>query len=750
MKKNIKRIIAFVCIVAVVALLAAMPLLAKQDDQEDGPKASILLGNVSTGSIDTELISGGTLAEEDAITIEVPSAVKLKEFLVSNGDAVTEGTAIATVDRVTVMMAISQVQETLEYLSEQIEEANDTDSEETVTALAGGVVKILYAEEGETVQSVMLEHGALAVLSLDGLMAVDLETESELPAGTAVTVTLSDGTAVTGKITKNLAGEMTVTLEDDGYAVDDKVQVTAEDGSSIGSGELYIYSPWNATAYTGTVDSVKVSVGDKLSAGKTIMVLSNVGYSATYRQLIGQRQEYEELMLQLFQMYQTETITAPCDGVVSGIEKDSVQLLSASGEGFIISFLANSPNGDNETVYANYAGQVTSISAEGWGLNINPQAIPIEDYLVLSGVSLDTVSMTQAVLHTQTGIPVYTLSEGTWVQIDNSTISVGDILLFAADSNGSLVWSVLLQKAPQPEQPDDPTEPSEPTQPSDPTEPSNPTEPSDPTNPSEPAEPSNPTDPSTPTDSSNPTQPGDPTTPGNPTDPSTPTTPGGSTTPSIPGGGFPSGGGYPSGGSYPSGGNWGGTGGMVEQEPTFELYGLDMAQIASVTPQSTMTLDITIDELDIKALQVGMTAQVRIDALGGEKYTATITQIGNTGVSNGGNSKYTVELTIDRAENMLSGMNATATIVLSTASDVLTIPADALVENGNQTVVYTGYDEENDLLLNPVTVKVGCSDGETVEVLEGLADGQTYYYAYYDTLEISFTPDFGGGGFMFG
>ena len=243
MKKNIKRVIAFVCIVAVVALLAAMPLLAKEADQEDGPKVSILSGSVSADSINTELIGGGTLAEEDAVTVGVPSAVKLKEFLVSNGDAVTEGTAIATVDRVTVMTAISQVQETLEYLSEQIEEASDVDSEESVTALAGGIVKILYAEEGESVQSVMLEHGALAVLSLDGLMAVDLETESELPAGTAVTVTLSDATSVTGKITKNLAGEMTVTLEDDGYAVDDKVQVTAEDGTSIGSGELYIYMP---------------------------------------------------------------------------------------------------------------------------------------------------------------------------------------------------------------------------------------------------------------------------------------------------------------------------------------------------------------------------------------------------------------------------------------------------------------------------------------------------------------------------
>ncbi len=684
-KKNIKRIIAIACAVAVVVLLATMPLIAKQDSETDGPKASILSNTVTYSSIDTELIGGGTLAEDDAVTISVPSAVKLKEFLVSNGDSVTEGTAIATVDRVTVMTAISQVQETLEYLSKQIEEESDVDSKESVTALAGGIVKILYAEEGDSAQSVMLEHGALAVLSLDGLMAVDMETESTLAVGTAVTVTLSDGTEVFGKIVKNLAGEMIVTVEDDSYTVGDSAWVTDAEGNAVGSGELYIYSPWNVTAYTGTVDSIKVSVGDKLSVGKTLMVLKDVGYSATYRQLIGQRQEYEELMLQLFRMYQTETVTAPCDGVVSGIEKNSVQLLSANGRGYTVSFLANSPNGDDQTVYSNYVGKITTVASNGWVMNVNPQAVPIADYLDLSGVSLDETLMTQTVLHTQTDIPVFTLTEGVWTQVDRATIGIGDILLFAADDQGNLVWSVLVQKATQ--------------------------------------QPGNP-------DGSD--QPGDPSNPG------------GSATPSIPGGGFPSGGGYP------SGGNWGGTGGMVEQEPAFELYGLDMAQVASVTPQSTMTLDITIDELDITALQVGMTAQVKIDALGGEKYTATITEIGNTGTNNGGNSKYTVELTMDRAENMLSGMNATATIVLSSASDVLTISADALVENGNQTVVYTGYDEENDILLNPVTVKVGCSDGETVEVLEGLANGQTYYYAYYDTPEISFTPDFGGGGFMFG
>ena len=673
-KKNIKRIISLVCAVAVVILLAAMPLIAKQDPQEDGPQASILTGTVSTGEIHNELIGGGTLAEDDAVTVSVPAAVKLTKFLVSNGDTVIEGTPIATVDRVTVMIAIAQVQKTLEYLSEEIEDAGDVSTTENVTALAGGTVKILYARQGDSVQSVMLEHGALAVLSLDGLMAVDMETESAQKAGTVVDVTLADGTVVTGKIVKNLMGEMTVTVEDKDYAVGETVQITGENGEVFGSGELYIYSPWNATAYAGTVGSVKVKVGDKLTAGKVLMTLNDVGYSAAYRQLISQRQEYEEMMLELFKMYQTETVTAPCDGVVSGIDKNSLQLLADSGKGYVLRFLANSPNGDDETLYENYVGQVAAVTETGWMLKLNPQNHPIADYMALEGIPVDTSLMTME-MTCGAYLPVYSLKEGGWMRVDSATIGEGDVLLFAMNEDG-FVWGVLIQKGSQPGNPDTPADPS------------------------------------------------DPTTPNNPT------IPGGSTT-------------------TPGFGNWGSMGGMIQQEPAFELYSLEMADIAAVTPQDDVTLEITVDELDVTALQVGMTAQVKIDALGGQKYTATITEIGNTGTNNGGSSKYTVELTMDRAGDMLAGMNATATIILSTVSDVLTIPAAALVEQGNQTVVYTGYDEEQETLLNPVEVIVGSSDGENVEILEGLDQGQTYYYAYYDTLEISFTPDFGGG-FMFG
>jgi HlyD family secretion protein len=172
---------------------------------------------------------------------------------------------------------------------------------------------------------------------------------------------------------------------------------------------------------------------------------------------------------------------------------------------------------------------------------------------------------------------------------------------------------------------------------------------------------------------------------------------------------------------------------------------MDMAQIASVIPQDTMTVEISVDELDLHTVTVGMPAEVKINALGGEKFTAVVTSISNIGTNDGGSSKFPVILTMDRRENMLSGMNASVNLVLNTTVDTLTIPANALVEVGARTIVYTGYDEKNGILIDPVEVTTGISDGNTVQILDGLSEGDTYYYAYYDTLEISNTPNFGGG-----
>ncbi len=719
--KKAKRIAAFLCAAAVVIVFSALPLLAEKKP-ENGGQASILTGTVATGNVNSEIVGGGTLALEDAAAISVPASVKMIKYLAANGDTVKEGDAIAEVDRVTVMTAIAEVQDTLDYLSEEIEAEGEKETASEVTALAGGTVKVLYAHQGSDVQDIMLEYGALAVLSLDNLMAVDFESESAPGSGTAVSVVLSGGDTAAGTVVASLSGEVTVTIEDHGYEVGETVHILSEDGTELGNGQLYIYSPWNATAYGGTINSVNVKEGDSVSAGETLMELTDTGYTAAYRQLVGQRQAYEELMLELFEMYQTETVSAPCDGVVSGVDESSLELSASDSRNYTAALLANAPNGDNSTLYNNYVGIMTAVQGNTWSISVNPQNIEITDYTQLSSVSLDTSAMIQAVQVTAGAVPVYELQNGTWVQIDGAGISAGDILLLSGSSSDNIVWLIRIQKSAQiPETPEETGEPGETEVPGETGEPGETQVPDEPEAPGEPEIPG---------------------TPDNQENPEIPDISSNQTLPSFSGSNtYPSGGAAGSGsGSYPDNSI------AADTEPEYELYGLDVIEVAAVTPQETLSLEITVNELDISSLEIGMSADIQIDALYGEKFSATIADISNTGINNGGYSSFTVKLTLERTENMLEGMNATATMVTATASDVLTLPAEALSENGTETVVYTGYDEKKGILLNPVTVTVGASDGQTVEIKEGLSDGDTYYYAYYDTAEILSEPDFGQGG----
>ena len=701
-KKQVKRYISWGLLVVLVAVLAVMPLIASSSEESDGPQASILSGTVEQRDISTQLIGGGTLISEDAVEITIPAAVKLTEYLVSNGDTVSEGDPIAMVDRVTVMSAIADVQEALDSLAESIEDAKDDVATETVTAQAGGTVKILYAQAGDSVEDVMLEHGALAVLSLDGLMAVKIERRTELAAGDRVCVTFSDDTEVDGRVESNLDGVLVVTVTDDDYTVGETVKVTTEDGDRIGSGTLYIHSQWNATAYSGTVSSVYTSEGKSVYAGGTLMTLKDTGHTAEYQQLTDQHREYEELMLELFQMYQTETLTAPCDGVVSGVDKSGTYMLGDDGEGWVLTLLTNAPNGDDETEYIHYVGQVAQVGIDGLVLRLNPQPFAITDYTDLSGVPLDTSLMTEDQIYA-VSVPVYELADGAWVQVDAASIAEGDILLFAGDaSTGGMVWIIRVAQGTLTPGTPEATEPADPTQPSE----------------------------EAPSDTTEPSAPGDSEQSGTQTTPES--------------GNSQSSGGTPSMGS----GSMSGSSSGMTQEAESELYSLETLTVAAVTPQREVTLEITVDELDISKLYLGQSAMITVDALSGETFTGTITQIGNTGTNDGGNSKFTVELTVARSENMLSGMNASAYITLSKVETVLAVPVAALVEDGSGTYIYTSYDEENDTLEDLVEVTLGVSDGEYVQVISGLDADQAFYYAYYDTLEISNIPDLGG--FSFG
>lgn len=675
LKKQIKKYVALAFVAAIVVLLALMPMLASEKAEDDGPVASILSDKVQLRDISTLVKGGGTLEEEERVEITIPSGVKLKSFLVDNDDYVMEGDPVAEVDRVSVMSAIAQVQETLDYLNEQIEKNRDAEISNTIKAAAGGRVKYVYGKAGDSVQNVMLEHGALAVISLDGLMAVKFLTEAAVSTGDRVAVTFEDGTQVNAKVESSLDGTVVVTVEDKGYESGAKVTISAED-QELGVGELYIHSQWNVTGITGTISHVHVKEETKVTSGNVLFTLKDTSFAPEFQTLVGQRQKYEELMLELFRLYQDTTVNAPSEGLISGVEKDSAILLgNLEGEGWILNFLSSGPA--QTEGYTNFVAKAATVEGDTWVLNYNSTPVEVTDYSAFAasygGGAFDTVfNYTH-----NSSVQIYALEAEGWKTLTAADIGAGDELLMVFNENAAAVWVIRLVDAePAPVDPIPEIPAPEETLPPETTEP-------------------------------------------------TTLIPEG-TTPNMP--------------------DMGGMGGMSGfpgsmmggiQEETYELYSLEKSIIMAVTAQNEMTLTITVDESDISKLQVGQQAQIKLDALRNDRFTGTIRELGTTGENNGGSSKFTATIIMERSEDMLAGMNATATIVLDTRENLRSIPVAAVYEEKGKAFVYTSYDGKEDLLGDPVEVELGISDGEFVEVISGLSEGQIFWYAYYDTLDIS-------------
>ncbi|MGN0362883.1 MAG: HlyD family efflux transporter periplasmic adaptor subunit [Bilifractor sp.] len=148
----------------------------------------------------------------------------------------------------------------------------------------------------------------------------------------------------------------------------------------------------------------------------------------------------------------------------------------------------------------------------------------------------------------------------------------------------------------------------------------------------------------------------------------------------------------------------------------------------SMVDDSTMTMSVSVDELDINEVSTGQDAEVTVDAIDGKTFTGTVQSVSNTASSSGnGSAKYTVTISISKEDGMKAGMTASATIVVDSSENVVTIPVNALQEKGSETYVYTSVDSDGNLS-GETEVETGLSDGDTVEITSGLSDGDTVYY----------------------
>ena len=156
----------------------------------------------------------------------------------------------------------------------------------------------------------------------------------------------------------------------------------------------------------------------------------------------------------------------------------------------------------------------------------------------------------------------------------------------------------------------------------------------------------------------------------------------------------------------------------------YSLYETAAFSIASATEAS---VSINVDELDILSVKEGQTATVTLDALDGQEFEGTITEVSNEASSGNSSAKYPVTITFEKTDDMLLGMSASATIHVNEAEDAVLIPVDALQEKGDSTFVYTKKDSDGNLS-GEVEVETGISNGSQVEITSGLEEGDTVYY----------------------
>lgn len=705
--------ITLLCVILAIALIVAS--LPSGISAVTKVNSKVLSAVPEKNTISTVLSGGGTLSPQEGTAQSLPQALELETYYVKNGQTVSEGDPIAQVDLVAVKAAISELQEVIDTLDAAIASESSKTNDSVIRSGTAGRVKKIYAREGTAAADTVYENGALLLLSLDGLMAVDLEAQAEV--GQRVTVTLSDGTALEGNVESVSDGTATVTLSDETAPLDDSVTVTTKDGETLGTGNLYIHSRLRVAGAYGTVSQISVKENQQVSAGSALLTLKDTGHTAEYARLLNRRTELEDQMESLVRLSKDGILRADCGGIVSGVDTEIsytdpavlTQTRSQASPGYtalggIRTENTDTPqaqpsgedqsqnpdgnqnpgtgsgqnpgegenpqpgtggSGTDETETATYIlGQVTDASrlSEGVLTYAVQKTIRAEELATQSFADmLDPTVPVQIQELTYTKQTVLLSTGGAWIESGFEQISEGDAILIGV---GIIVYQKTGTSVPGGMPSIDPSQ-----------------------------------------------------------------FPGIST-------GIAGSGSALSGMASMAGGMSGY--GTAARTAAYDSYDTTKKDAAVITADEEMTVQIQVDELDIRTLETGMEATVTLDALPGSSFTGTITSINPYGENSGGNTKYTVTVTLPRDEKMLSGMNASVKITTGVSGTVPTVPAAAVVFDAGKSWLYTGYNEKTDTLTGPVEIQTGLSDGCLVELLSGLSEGSSFYYRYADSIEYSF------------
>lgn len=638
----------------------------------DDTGTSVQSATATTGTLTNSIEGTGTLEAGEGNSIKVPDGLTYEEVCVSAGDTVNAGDVLAKVSHESVLAKMEEIQSEISTIDSEMETARDDDSEETVTAGVSGTVTAVYVSVGDDVTSAMTGYGAIIQIAVGG----------------------------------------------------DTEQIVS------------------VTATEGTVASLSVAAGDTVDSGDTLCTLTLDGYSLEYQQLAEQRSTLVSELQTLIQIAQTDTITATESGTIASVgitaEDDSTTDSTTDGS-------ASDSSGSTTTSASGTAGAVNASYSE-----TSDSTAVFTDCVTYTQTSSEETEISFAITDDETGLYIAApvTGEEPVTEIDNSdegytctiswnpaadtfaadtqytatvTLNAADGYCFTTDSLTSSDYTYEIVSCSGDE--------LVLTLTFDATAASDSSDSSSDTSTSE-------DDTDTEDTSSG--------TTGSTSSGTTGSTSSGTTGSTISGSasggtsGSASGGTTGKSGSSSTSASASAASDTTTSETTStdssdssdsEDTGSDLVKAFTMMSSDTMSLEVSVDELDINDVAEDQSAEVTLDAIEDETFEGTVTDVDETAASSGsGSAKYTVTISIPKEDDMKVGMSASATIAVEESDEnSILIPVNAIQEEGNTTYVYTSVDEDGNLS-GKTEVTTGLSDGDQVVITEGLSEGDTVYY----------------------
>lgn len=148
-------------------------------------------------------------------------------------------------------------------------------------------------------------------------------------------------------------------------------------------------------------------------------------------------------------------------------------------------------------------------------------------------------------------------------------------------------------------------------------------------------------------------------------------------------------------------------------------YVKEGSPVCNIVDVSTIRINTSVPEMDIRYIKVGDKARITVDAFPEREWYGVVDFVAFKADS--GTKTFKARVLVENTDGAIRpGMLARATFLRRSIDNAITVPLNALIDRGGERIVFV---EENGVAKSRM-IRLGVIDGDRIQILEGLKPGE--------------------------